>query len=119
METRYAHAPKDIEKYTTEEMRQEFAVEQIFEPGWIHLTYSHNDRLIFGGVEPLNEPLEIILDKVLGVDYFLERRELGLINIGGDGSVEIDGVEDEVLHRDGYYIGKETKHVVFRSKDEK
>ncbi|MBB5887653.1 4-deoxy-L-threo-5-hexosulose-uronate ketol-isomerase [Lactovum miscens] len=119
METRYAHAPSDIAKFTTEELRREFAVEKIFEEGWIHLTYTHNDRLIFGGVEPTEKPLEIILDKVLGVEYFLERRELGFINIGGDGSVEIDGVEDEVLHRDGYYVGKETKHVIFKSKDSK
>ncbi|AUT05011.1 MULTISPECIES: 5-dehydro-4-deoxy-D-glucuronate isomerase [Streptococcus] len=118
-ETRYTHAPNDIEHFSTEELRNEFVIESIFEPGWIHLTYTHNDRLIFGGVEPLDEPLEIVLDKVLGVDYFLQRRELGFINIGGDGSVIIDGVEDEVLHRDGYYVGKETKEVIFKSKDPK
>lgn len=117
METRYTHAPSDIKRFTTEELRREFAVELIFEPGWTHLTYSHNDRLIFGGVMPTAEPLEIVLDKVLGVDYFLERRELGVINIGGPGSIVIDGQEDEMLNRDGYYIGKETKQVLFKSDD--
>ncbi|MDG4983895.1 5-dehydro-4-deoxy-D-glucuronate isomerase [Lactococcus lactis] len=117
MDTRYTHSPKDIAKFTTQELREEFAVETIFEPNFIHLVYSHNDRLIFGGVEPTDEPLEIVLDKILGVEYFLERRELGVINIGGDGSIIIDGQEDEVLHRDGYYIGKGTREIIFKSKD--
>lgn len=116
-ETHYAHAPKDIERYTTVETREEFLVENIFEPDWIHLTYSHNDRLIFGGVTPTTEPLEIVLDKDLGVDYFLERRELGVINIGAPGFIVIDGQRENMSHQDGYYIGKETKSVVFESKD--
>ncbi|MDR0299480.1 MAG: 5-dehydro-4-deoxy-D-glucuronate isomerase [Streptococcaceae bacterium] len=114
-DTRYAHAPKDIERYTTEEMRSEFLVEKIFEPNFIHLTYSHNDRLIFGGITPSENELEVILDKELGVDYFLERRELGIINIGGPGYVIIDDKKEEMLHQDGYYVGKETKIVKFGS----
>ncbi len=116
-ETRYAHAPKDIERYTTQEMREEFLVEKVFEADFIHLTYSHNDRLIFGGVMPLDELLEIKLDKELGGNYFLERREMGVINIGGAGFIVIDGERAEMLHQDGYYIGKETKSVQFGSLD--
>ncbi len=75
------------------ELREHFLVEKLFEPGKVHLTYTHVDRMIFGGVTPTNEELTIKLDKELGVTYFLERRELGIINIGGDGSVVLDGEE--------------------------
>lgn len=81
------------------------------------MTYTHNDRMIFGGVTPTEKELEITLDKELGVDYFLERRELGVINIGGPGFIEIDGQKEEMKKQDGYYIGKETRHVVFSSQD--
>lgn len=100
MVTRYAHSPKDIEHYSTEDLRNEFLMEKIFNPGDILLTYTYNDRMIFGGVTPTTEPLEIKLDKQLGVDYFLQRRELGFINIGGSGSVTIDGQKDDIVAHD-------------------
>ncbi|MFD2307154.1 5-dehydro-4-deoxy-D-glucuronate isomerase [Enterococcus termitis] len=117
MENRYTHSPEDIRHYSTEELRREFLVEKVFTPGEISLTYTHNDRMIFGGVTPTTEPLEIILTKELGVDYFLERRELGVINIGGTGSITIDGKTEPMKKQDGYYIGKETKQVIFQSDD--
>ncbi|QCJ57787.1 5-dehydro-4-deoxy-D-glucuronate isomerase [Enterococcus mundtii] len=117
METRYTHSPEDIRHYSTEQLRNEFLVEKVFVPGKISLTYTHNDRMIFGGVTPTTHPLEIKLDKELGVTYFLERRELGVINIGGLGFIEIDGEKEEMKKQDGYYIGKETEHVVFSSVD--
>lgn len=117
METRYAIHPEDMKKYTTEEIRREFLVETLFELGQVHLTYTHNDRMIFGGVTPAKQELTIKLDKELGVEYFLERRELGIINIGGDGAVILDGVEYEMQGRDGLYVGKGTKEVLFRSND--
>lgn len=117
METRYTHSPADIRHYSTEQLRNEFLVEKIFVPGTIQLTYTHNDRMIFGGVTPTDQPLEFQLSKELGVEYFLERRELGVINIGGAGTIEIDGTKEDMKKQDGYYIGKETKHVVFSSKD--
>lgn len=117
METRYTHSPEDIRHYSTEQLRNEFLVEKIFVPGTIQLTYTHNDRMIFGGVSPTDQPLEFQLSKELGVEYFLERRELGVINIGGAGTIEIDGTKEDMKKQDGYYIGKETKHVVFSSKD--
>ena len=117
METRYTHSPEDIRYYSTEQLRKEFLVEKVFEPGQISLTYTHNDRMIFGGVTPTEKELEITLDKELGVEYFLERRELGVINIGGPGLIEIEGKKEDMKKQDGYYIGKETKHVVFSSKD--
>ncbi|MDH6363979.1 4-deoxy-L-threo-5-hexosulose-uronate ketol-isomerase [Enterococcus sp. PF1-24] len=117
METRYTHSPKDIRHYSTAELREEFLIEKVFVPGTISLTYTHNDRMIFGGVTPTDKPLEIVLSKELGVEYFLERRELGVINIGGPGYIEIDGKKETMKKQDGYYIGKETKHVVFISEN--
>lgn len=118
MENRYTHSPEDISHYSTEQLRKEFLVERVFIPGEIALTYTHNDRMIFGGVTPTNFPLEIQLDKELGVSYFLERRELGVINIGGPGFIEIDGKKEPMKKQDGYYIGKENKKILFSSKDE-
>lgn len=116
-ETRYAHSPADIKNYSTEDLRREFLVEEIFVPGEIKLTYTHNDRQIFGGVTPTDKKLEIVLNKELGVDYFLERRELGVINIGGKGKLTINGEVHEMKKQDGFYIGKETKEVLFESLD--
>ncbi|MGG1220062.1 5-dehydro-4-deoxy-D-glucuronate isomerase [Priestia endophytica] len=117
METRYAHHPEDVKHQTTEELRKNFLVETLFEKDRVHLTYTHNDRMIFGGVTPGTEELTIQLDKELGVNYFLERRELGIINIGDEGTVILDGVEYEMKGRDGLYVGRGTKDVRFRSKD--
>ena len=117
MVTRYAHSPEDIKHYDTDKLREEFLMPKIFAPGDILLTYTYNDRMIFGGVTPTDIPLEIKLSKELGVDFFLQRRELGLINIGGDGSITIDGTEESMTKHDGYYIGMGTKQVVFKSND--
>jgi 4-deoxy-L-threo-5-hexosulose-uronate ketol-isomerase len=117
METRYANHPEEIKTYNTDELREHFLVEKLFEAGKVHLTYTHVDRMIFGGVTPTNEELTIKLDKELGVTYFLERRELGIINIGGDGSVVLDGEEIKMNRRDGLYVGRGTEEVLFRSDD--
>jgi 5-keto 4-deoxyuronate isomerase len=117
METRYTHSPEDIKHYSTEELRREFLVESVFVPGAVVLTYTHNDRMIFGGVTPTKEALTIELSTELGVDYFLERRELGVINIGGPGKIVIEGQEENMQKQDGFYIGKETKDIKFLSDD--
>ncbi|WP_318764985.1 5-dehydro-4-deoxy-D-glucuronate isomerase [Lactiplantibacillus carotarum] len=117
MVTRYAHSPEDMDRFDTEQLRSEFLMEKIFSAGDIYLTYTYNDRMIFGGVTPTTEPLEIKLDKQLGVDFFLQRRELGFINIGGTGSVSIDGQKESIEPHDGYYISMGTKHVIFESDD--
>ncbi|MFC6322856.1 5-dehydro-4-deoxy-D-glucuronate isomerase [Companilactobacillus baiquanensis] len=117
MKTNYTHSPKDIEHYSTDELRDQFLMEKLFAPGDILLTYTYNDRMIFGGVTPTDSPLEIKLDKELGVEYFLQRRELGVINIGGKGSMTIDGKKEEMVKHDGYYVGMGVEHVVFESDD--
>lgn len=117
METRYTHSPEDIRHYSTEQLRKEFLVETVFVPGEVTLTYTHNDRMIFGGVVPTDKQLSIELSTELGVSYFLERRELGVINIGGPGTIVIEGKEDKMKKLDAYYIGKETKDIFFQSDD--
>lgn len=113
--TRYTNHPEEIKRYNTDELRKSFLVEKVFEPGKVHLTYTHVDRMIFGGVTPGEEALTIRLDKQLGVSYFLERRELGIINIGGEGTVTIDGRKYEMKRYDGLYVGRGTKEILFRS----
>ena len=115
MNYRYANHPEDSKKYDTEELRKHYLVEEIFVDDNIELTYSHVDRIIFGGIKPVYKELVLEAGKGMGVDYFLERRELGLINIGGATIVTIDGVEYKLNKRDGLYVGKGNKEVKFKS----
>ncbi|GAA0069066.1 5-dehydro-4-deoxy-D-glucuronate isomerase [Clostridium sardiniense] len=115
MNYRYANHPEDSKKYTTEDLRRHYLVEEIFVDDNIELTYSHVDRIIFGGIKPVYKELVLEAGKEMGVDYFLERRELGLINIGGAAIVTIDGVEYNLNKRDGLYVGKGNKEVKFKS----
>lgn len=117
MDIRYANHPEDSKKYTTEELRRHYLAEKVFEADNICLTYSHVDRIIFGGAMPVKESLTLTAGKEMGVDYFLERREMGVINIGGDGCIVLDGVEYHMKHQDGIYIGMGTKEVTFKSTD--
>lgn len=117
MITKYAHSPDNIRHYDTDKLREEFLAEHLFVAGDINLVYTYNDRMIFGGVTPTTEPLEIVLDKQLGVGYFLQRRELGMINIGGSGSIIVDGKKETLVPHDGYYVGVGVEHVLFESDD--
>lgn len=115
MNYRYANHPDDSKKYTTKDLRKHYLVEEIFVDDKIELTYSHVDRIIFGGIKPVYKELVLEAGKEMGVEYFLERRELGLINIGGPAIVTIDGVEYNLNKRDGLYVGKGNKEVKFKS----
>ncbi|MBS6006583.1 MAG: 5-dehydro-4-deoxy-D-glucuronate isomerase [Clostridium baratii] len=115
MNYRYANHPEDSKKYTTKDLRKHYLVEEIFVDDKIELTYSHVDRIIFGGIKPVYKELVLEAGKEMGVEYFLERRELGLINIGGPAIVTIDGVEYNLNKRDGLYVGKGNKEVKFKS----
>ncbi|AEJ18781.1 5-dehydro-4-deoxy-D-glucuronate isomerase [Gracilinema caldarium] len=114
---RYANHPEDAKQYDTKAQRKHFLVEQVFTPGELRMTYSHQDRLIFGGAMPIEKPLELEADKELGTTYFLERRELGLINIGGPGRLVIDGAVYDLTKSEGAYVGMGTQYVRFESKD--
>lgn len=119
MNIRYANHPEDSKKYTTEELRNHYLVEEIFVEDKISLTYSHVDRIVFGGAMPVNAEIELVAGKEMGVEFFLQRREMGLINVGGAGVVTLDGVEYDLKKQDGLYIGMGTKEVKFSSKDSK
>ena len=115
MNNRYANHPSDSKKYDTNQLREHYMVEEIFIDDKIELTYSHVDRIIFGGIKPVNESLKLEAGKSMGVDYFLERREMGVINIGGEGKVLIDGEEFTLNNKDGLYIGKGNRDIIFKS----
>ena len=115
MRNRYANNPKDSKRYDTEELRENYLVEDIFKDDQIELVYSHVDRIIFGGIKPVYKELKLEAGKEMGVDYFLERRELGIINIGGKAILTIDGTEYELKEKDGLYVGKGNKEVSFKS----
>ncbi len=115
MELRTAASPRDVKYYTTERLREEFLIEHVFVPGEIKLVYSHIDRIITGSATPLATPLKLTAGEELRAKYFLERRELGLINIGGAGTVTVDGKEYKVGHKEGMYIGMGNQDIVFAS----
>ncbi|APW37809.1 5-dehydro-4-deoxy-D-glucuronate isomerase [Rhodoferax koreense] len=100
-------------------LRQQFLVEGIFVPDTVTLTYSHIDRIIVGGVMPVSKPVTFAtaLGRHTGTDFFLQRRELGLINIGGDAVVRVDGRRFEVAAREALYIGQGAKEIEFLSVD--
>ena len=87
MELRTAASPKDVKFYTTERLRQEFLIEDLFRAGEIKLVYSHIDRIITGSAVPTDSPLVLTAGDELRAQYFCERRELGVINIGGNGTI--------------------------------
>ncbi len=115
-ETRYASSPQAVKHYTTEQLRSEFLIDNLMELGNINLTYSHYDRYIAGSAVPV-QPLTLESIDPLKSSYFLERRELGIINVGGNGTVTADGVVYELGFKDALYIGSGNKEVVFKSDD--
>ncbi|MHC1761566.1 MAG: 5-dehydro-4-deoxy-D-glucuronate isomerase [Negativicutes bacterium] len=118
MEIRYAHHPEDFKTYTTEKMRQQFLIPSVMVQGEITLVYSHVDRIIAGGIVPI-EPLALKAGKEMGVSFFLERRELGIINVGPQGTVTLDGETHILDNTDGLYVGLGVKEVLFSSSDPK
>lgn len=118
MEIRYANHPEDFKAYTTQKMRQEFLIPAVMVPGEITLVYSHIDRIIAGGIVPVR-PLALPAGKEMGVSFFLERRELGIINVGAQGTVTLDGEKYVLDKTDGLYVGLGVKEIVFSSADPK
>lgn len=112
-ELRYAHHPNDVKKYTTEELRDHFLIPELFLENTIKLVYSMYDRLIVGGVYPTTKPLKLEPTEDLKSNYFLERRELGIINVGGKGKVTVDGIIYELNNKEALYIGKGNKEIIF------
>ena len=119
MEIRFQQSPKETKGMDTEQLRENFLVENLMQDDTIQLVYSHYDRVIVGGVKPVNKTIVLPNHNELKADYFLQRRELGIINVGGAGIVIADGKEYAINKLDCVYLGKETKEVKFKSKSKK
>ncbi len=118
MDVRHNVHPEDAKHYTTQELRNRFLIQELFVKNEVKMVYSHIDRMITGGVYPV-EPVVLQAGANMGVDYFLERREIGIINVGNAGSVVVDGVKYDLNTTDGLYIGMGSKEVSFFSADAK
>lgn len=119
LKTRDYSSEKDYKHYDTQRLREEYVVEKVFGVDDIHLTYSYIDRIIFGGVIPVEKEVVLASADELRAEHFLDRREMGVINIGGDGYISVDGNKYEVKHWEALYIGRGVKEVKFISKDKK
>ena len=117
MEVRCASHPNDVKNYTTDRLRKEFLIPQLFTKDGIKIVYSHIDRIITAGFMPVDQELKLEAGKELAANYFLERREMGCINIGGKGIISVDGTEYVMNPRDGIYIGKGNKEISFKSEN--
>lgn len=115
MQIRFQSSPKEVSGMTTAELRENFLVPELMKADTLTLVYSHYDRVIIGGVQPLHRSVPLHNEAELRADYFLERRELGIINVGGAGVVTADGVTYELHKLDTVYLGKGTKEVSFAS----
>ncbi len=118
-ETRYASSPKAVKKYNTEEIRNEFLIDNLMQEDKIVWVYTHYDRYIAGSAVPINSKLKLESIDPLKSKNFLDRRELGIINVGGIGSITVNGTVYSLSYKDALYIGKNTKEVFFESNDSK
>ena len=115
MEIRFQSSPREVKGMNTQQLRDNFLVQNLMQANQIELVYSHFDRVIVGGAMPVSNPVLLPNEAELRADYFLERRELGIINVGGAGTVEADGVVYELSKLDALYLGKGTRSVSFSS----
>ncbi|WEK38208.1 MAG: 5-dehydro-4-deoxy-D-glucuronate isomerase [Candidatus Pseudobacter hemicellulosilyticus] len=119
MEIRFQQSPKETSSMDTQQLRDNFLMPGLMQDNQVNLVYSHYDRVIIGGAKPAGQAVELPNDPELRADYFLERREIGIINVGGAGTVEADGESFSLNKLDALYLGKGTKKVSFKSADAK
>ena len=116
MEIREAIAAATAKKFTTDELRNNFLVSDLFKPDEVKLIYTYYDRLMIGGILPAKKELELDVDeKIIGAPFLLNRREMGIINIGGQGKIMVDNQEYELDNKDALYIGMGAKDIRFAS----
>jgi 4-deoxy-L-threo-5-hexosulose-uronate ketol-isomerase len=115
MKIKYLGDKNGYKKMTTAELRETYLLENLFAAGKIQLYYIDVDRTITGSIVPVSEKLALSSAKELAADYFAERREIGIINIGGEGSVTVDGKPFQLKNKDGLYIGRGNKAIAFSS----
>ena len=118
-EERFASHPSDVRKYDTQQLRDHFLIEKVMEVDAVHLVYSHYDRFISGGAVPVERPLELTSIDPLKAPFFCHRRELGIINVGGKGSVSVDGAVYVMDFKEALYVGKGSEKILFSSQDPK
>ena len=116
-ESRYAVSSNEVKQMDTSLLRTNFLIDNLFESDVINLTLSHYDRYIAGGVMPVRAEVALSNPDYLKANYFLERREMGIINVGGNGQVLVDGQLVKLEFKEALYIGKGTKEVIFSSED--
>lgn len=116
-ELRYGTHPADAKTYDTARLRSQYAIEKVFSPDSINLVYSMHDRMIVGGAMPVKEKLQLETIDYLKAPNFLHRRELGIINVGGTGIVQVGEEEYELKNKEALYVGAGEHEVYFRSKD--
>lgn len=117
-ESRYAIGPNEYKSLDTKELRENFLIEKLFVEDDIHFVYTHYDRYMAGGAFPVNNKIKLeTIEPLLKEPYFLSRRELGIINVGGPGQVEVDGEVFELKNKEALYIGKGAKEVFFSSEN--
>ena len=116
-DVRYAVGPRETNQMGTQALRNEFLIEQVFGIDKIKLVYTHYDRYIAGGVIPTKESVVLGTIDPLKADFFLERREMGIINVGGKGYVKADGETYSLEYKEALYLGRATKEVSFSSDD--
>src|SRR5687767_5765043 len=117
MQEQYGHHPDEIQKMNTQQLRDAFLLPKLFNGNGFHFTYSHYDRMIIGSVSPAKESVALETYDELKAHFFLERREMGIINIGEQGIISADGESFELDKLDCLYLGKGTKEITFKSTD--
>jgi 4-deoxy-L-threo-5-hexosulose-uronate ketol-isomerase len=115
-DSRYASSPQAVKLYDTTQLRSEFLIDNLMQEGEITFTYSHYDRYIAGSAVPI-APLKLETIDILKMPNFLDRREMGIINVGGNGSVVVEGTTYELGFKDALYIGSGNVEVIFKSDD--
>ncbi|MEP1445280.1 MAG: 5-dehydro-4-deoxy-D-glucuronate isomerase [Paraglaciecola sp.] len=116
-ENRYAIGPNEVKGFDTQQIRQAFLADNLMQENKVSWIYTHYERFMVGGAVPTSSPLTLDTLDALKADYFLFARELGIINVGGEGVVEADGTEYPMEYKDSLYLGRGNKTVVFRSKN--
>jgi 4-deoxy-L-threo-5-hexosulose-uronate ketol-isomerase len=117
MTQRYAIGPRETAAMNTAELRANFLIETLFVPGDVTLVYTHYDRMVVGGAVPTGAPLALPCPDNLKADFFLQRRELGVLNTGAAGTVTVDGTAYELGPQDCLYVGRDARNVQFASAD--
>ncbi|WP_428741765.1 5-deoxy-glucuronate isomerase, partial [Tenacibaculum sp.] len=113
---RYASNPEGVKNYNTKQLREEFLIQNLFTQDCLKWIYSHYDRFMVSGLIPLEKEVKLESIDPLKSSYFLERREMGIINVGGSGVIKVDGTTYDIDTKEALYLGQGNQNVIFSSK---